>query len=107
MLIMFKSIMLRTLTCRQNNKWLKYFPNISKSVDKQLHCGQCFRRPRGPPKAINQASPAITSKYQVITETNASIIEHTADEVFIDEKYPILSDEFDGINLERKMISLL
>lgn len=99
---MFRNILLKALTSRQNNKLVKCFPKISISVDKQLHCGQCLRRPRGPTKATNQTTPAITTKYQVITETNASVIEHTADEIYVNEKYPILSDEFDGINLERK-----
>ncbi|CAH2066369.1 unnamed protein product, partial [Iphiclides podalirius] len=46
-------------------------------------------------------SPAISGKYEIISETNSPIIEHTADEVLLNEKYSILSDEFDGINLER------
>ncbi|CAH0726545.1 unnamed protein product, partial [Brenthis ino] len=85
----------------QNRNWWSCFPKTSLNVNRQLHCSIAFQNPRNPPKSSSQTSPAIASKYQVITETNASVIEHTADEIYMDEKYPILSDEFDGINLER------
>lgn len=67
---------------------------------RQIHCGVCLRNPRQTPKSNIKTSPAIASKYQVITEENSQVIEHTFDEVHSDTKYPILSDEFDGINLE-------
>lgn len=66
---------------------------------RQIHCGVCLRNPKTPKPNI-KTSPALASKYQVITEENSPVIEHTVDEVHIDTKYPILSDEFDGINLE-------
>lgn len=67
---------------------------------RQIHCGVCLRNPRQTPKPNIKTSPAIASKYQVITEENSPVIEHTADEIHSETKYPILSDEFDGINLE-------
>ncbi|KAI5632825.1 ribosomal silencing factor during starvation domain-containing protein [Phthorimaea operculella] len=68
---------------------------------RQIHCGVCSEYPRHTSKTNNQTSPAIASKYQVITEENSPVIEHTIDEIHKHDKYPILSDEFDGINLER------
>lgn len=67
---------------------------------KQIHCGVCLRNPRQTPKPNIKTSPAIASKYQVITEENSPVIEHTVDEVPSDTQHPVLSDEFDGINLE-------
>lgn len=67
---------------------------------RQIHCGVCLRNPRQTPKPNTKTSPAIASKYQVITEENSPVIEHTVDEVHSDTIYPILNDEFDGINLE-------
>lgn len=60
--------------------------------------------PRHPPKTNAGTSPALAGKYQVITETNSPIIENTAEEMPSDDTYPILSDEFEGINLESKYI---
>lgn len=67
---------------------------------RQIHCGVCLRNPRQTSNPNMKTSPAIASKYQVITEENSPVIEHTVDEVHSDTKYSILSDEFDGINLE-------
>lgn len=67
----------------------------------QIHCGICSRYPRHTSKPDNETSPAISNKYRVITEDSTQIIENTAEELHVEEKYPILSDEFDGINLER------
>lgn len=67
---------------------------------RQIHCRVCLRNPRQTPKPNIKTSPAIASKYQVITEENSPVIEHTIDEIHSETKYPILSDEFDGINLE-------
>lgn len=58
--------------------------------------------PRQTSKSNSATSPAISGKYQVITEDNSLTIEHTAEETNLDDKYPLLSDEFDGINLESK-----
>ncbi|XP_060801603.1 mitochondrial assembly of ribosomal large subunit protein 1 isoform X2 [Amyelois transitella] len=60
-----------------------------------------MRNPRQTRKPNSLTSPAISGKYQVITEENSTVIENTVDEVYLDDKYPLLSDEFDGINLER------
>lgn len=74
-------------------------------INRQIHCGICLRNPRHSPKANNQTSPALASKYQVITDDNSPIIENTAEEIHSEEtQYPILSDEFDGINLQRKLL---
>lgn len=78
----------------------KYFADTIK-INRQIHCGLCLRNPRHTSKSNNAPSPAIASKYQVITDANSPVVEHTVDEMYTEEKYPILSDEFDGINLER------
>ncbi|XP_053602984.1 uncharacterized protein LOC128670964 [Plodia interpunctella] len=71
------------------------------NTNRRFSCGVWLRNPRQTPKPNSLTSPAISSKYQVITEENSPIIQHTADEVYLEDKYPLLSDEFDGINLER------
>ncbi|XP_063839136.1 mitochondrial assembly of ribosomal large subunit protein 1 [Ostrinia nubilalis] len=43
----------------------------------------------------------MASKYEIINEDNSSVIQNTAEEIQSDNPYPILSDEFDGINLKR------
>lgn len=85
---------------------IKPLPSASQSSGstttcfRPIHCGICLWNPRQTPKPNSMTSPAIASKYQVITEENTPVIEHTVDEVHSDTKYPILCDEFDGINLE-------
>ncbi|CAH4031604.1 uncharacterized protein LOC123711067 [Pieris brassicae] len=54
-----------------------------------------------PRNTSNKTSPGIGRKYQLITEKNSPLIVHTADEINLNSQYPLLSDEFDGINLER------
>lgn len=71
-------------------------------INRQIHCGICLRNPRHTSKSNSVSSPAIASKYQVITDSNSPVIEHTVDEMYTEEKYSLLSDEFDGINLESK-----
>lgn len=72
---------------------------------KNVHSGVCLRNPRQIHKPNSRTSPAIASKYQIINEENSQIIENTDTEMLFQyegkEKYPLLSDEFDGINLER------
>ncbi|XP_072937107.1 uncharacterized protein RsfS312 [Epargyreus clarus] len=68
---------------------------------RQIHCGVCLRNPRYTSKPNSSTSPAIAGKYQVITEANSPVIEHTVDEIHEEDKYPIVSDEFEGINLNR------
>lgn len=101
---MFKKIVLPITACRSYCKILSKFDGgyIANSTQKSyFHNGTCLLTPRNPPKSNSQTSPAIATKYQVITETNSTLIENTADEIYVEDKYPILSDEFDGINLER------
>ncbi|XP_063529144.1 uncharacterized protein LOC134740557 [Cydia strobilella] len=94
---MYKNILSRSLL----GKSASLFKGSVESV-RPLNCGICLRNPRQTPKPNNQASPAIASKYQVITDSNATVIENTAEELYKEEsKYPIFSDEFDGVNLER------
>lgn len=92
--------MLRAL---QKGTNLRYADNMN--TTRAIHCGVCLRNPRHTPKANSDTSPALASKYQVISDTNSPIIENTADEIHSKEKYPVLSDEFDDINLERKKTS--
>ncbi|XP_059059382.1 mitochondrial assembly of ribosomal large subunit protein 1 isoform X2 [Achroia grisella] len=67
----------------------------------QICCGVCLRNPRQIPKPDDVTSPAIAGKYQVITEANAQVIENTSEEIHSADRYQTLSDEFDGINLDR------
>lgn len=102
---MFKKIVLPSTACRQYCKILSKFHggyNTNSTQKSYFHNGTCLLTPRNPPKSNKQTSPAIATKYQVITETNSTLIENTADEIYVGDKYPILSDEFDGINLESK-----
>lgn len=69
-------------------------------INRQIHCGVCLRIPRYTSKP-NTTSPALATKYQVITDENPVVIENTAEEIPTEERYTLLSDEFDGINLER------
>lgn len=92
---MYKNILTRTILGKTTRLFKGSVDNV-----KQVHCGICLRNPRQTSKPNNQASPAITSKYQVITDSNATVIENTAEEIFQEEnKYPIFSDEYDGVNL--------
>ncbi|KAI8427633.1 hypothetical protein MSG28_002116 [Choristoneura fumiferana] len=94
---MYKNILSRTLLSKTTRLFKGSVDNV-----KQVHCAICLRNPRQTSKPNNQASPAITSKYQVITDSNATVIENTAEEHFQEEnKYPIFSDEYDGVNLTR------
>lgn len=88
---------------RNQSSAVKQLANITPY--RQIHCGVCLRNPRHTSKPNNVTSPAIASKYQVITEENSPIIGNTAEEIHSEEKYPILSDEFDGINLESRFYS--
>lgn len=99
MVKMLGRILSRTLSQRSNNLLKRTTDNFT-DINMQIHCGICLRNPRHTSKA-NSTSPAIATKYKVISDTNSPIIENTADEVITEERYPILSDEFDGINLER------
>lgn len=93
-------------TFRILNRTLKLLPKATDNIQSiQIHCGICSRYARHTSKPNNKTSPAIASKYQVITEDNASVIENTAEEVSIQDKYSITSDEYDGINLSRKLVS--
>ncbi|KOB68044.1 Uncharacterized protein OBRU01_15943 [Operophtera brumata] len=96
---MFRNSVFRVLNALPKNPTLRYADNMK--FTGQIHCGICLRNPRHTSKANSDTSPALASKYQVITDTNSPIIENTAEEIHSEEKYPILSDEFDGINLER------
>ncbi|XP_068621466.1 uncharacterized protein [Battus philenor] len=77
----------------------------SSSITKHIHIGRpclfhCTVITKSP-RNVSKNSSVMSGKYEIITETNLPVIEHTADEIHSEEKYPILSDEFDGINLER------
>ncbi|XP_013181065.1 PREDICTED: uncharacterized protein LOC106127524 [Papilio xuthus] len=97
---MFKSVLISTVTnfCKYNTS-LKCKYNVNRFT-RFLHQTVVFESPRNVSKDKSFPS-AISRKYEVLNETNLPVIEHTADEIHMDEKYPILSDEFDGINLER------
>lgn len=99
---MFRNNVFRVLNAFSKSPTFRYTDNMK--INRQIHCGICLRNPRHTSKANSETSPALASKYQVITDTNSPIIENTAEEIHSEEKYPILSDEFDGINLERKKI---
>lgn len=79
--------------------------DIIRGCTRFIHDGTILESPRNISR--DKTSPAISAKYEVITETNSPVIEHTADEVLLHEKYSILSDEFDGINLESKFYFFL
>ncbi|CAB3249806.1 unnamed protein product [Arctia plantaginis] len=97
---MLRRALFRTLTQRPRNSFIRTKDKFG-DIKRQIHCEVCLRNPRYTSK-VNSTSPGIASKYQVITDTNSPVIENTADEETIPiNKYPILSDEFDGINLER------
>ncbi|XP_026487578.1 uncharacterized protein LOC113394475 [Vanessa tameamea] len=101
---MFKNILLQVVVTQQKCKSYTKIPKgylTYRINNSYFHNGTCLLNPRNPPKSSSQTSPAIATKFQVITETNSPVIEHTADELYVEDKYPILSDEFDGINLER------
>lgn len=98
---MLQRVLFRALTQRPRSSFIRTKDNFC-GIKRQIHCEVCLRNPRYTSK-INNTSPAIASKYQVITDTNSPVIENTVDEEPIPiDKYPILSDEFDGINLESK-----
>lgn len=98
---MFRNIITRTFSSH-----LEYKNLIKCSVDniirRQIYCGVCLQNPRQTSKPNSATSPAIASKYQVINEDNSTVIENTAEEIHLESPYPILSDEYDGINLESK-----
>lgn len=95
---MIRNLLLRTRSLHNNSR--KCF--VDKPKIRQIHCGICLNNPRQTSKSNNTPSPALTSKYQVITDNNSPVIEHTTDEIITTmDKYPMISDEFDGINLER------
>ncbi|XP_026737914.1 uncharacterized protein LOC113501098 [Trichoplusia ni] len=94
---MLRKIFFRALSHRPSSSLL-CANNVN--VNRQIHCGVCLRNPRYTSKT-NSTSPALATKYQVITDVNPQIIENTAEETPAEDKYPLLSDEFDGINLER------
>lgn len=96
---MFRNGLFRVLRAVHKSPTLRY---ADKMRIMQIHCGICLRNPRYTSKANRVTSPALANKYEVISDSNSIIIENTADEIHSQEKYPILSDEFDGINLERK-----
>lgn len=101
---MFRKLFSRTLTHRPS-LFMRCADNVD--INRQIHCGVCLRNPRYTSKT-NKTSPALASKYQVITDLNSPIIENTAEEIPIEvEKYPILTDEFDGINLESKYFGII
>lgn len=96
---MFRNIFSRALMRHPKNRSL-----LKNSVDsitnhRQIHCGVYLRNPRQTSKP-NSTSPAIASKYQVINEDNSTVIENTAEEIHSESPYPILNDEFDGINMQ-------
>ncbi|XP_026757300.1 uncharacterized protein LOC113516986 [Galleria mellonella] len=95
-----RNILSRTLVKYNRNRFILAYANDLK-INRQICCGVCLRNPRQIPKPDHVTSPAIANKYQVITEANAQVIENTAEEIHSVDKYPVLSDEFDGINLER------
>ncbi|KAL0849020.1 hypothetical protein ABMA28_013393 [Loxostege sticticalis] len=70
-------------------------------IRRQIHCGVCLQNPRQTSKPNSSPSPAVASKYEVINEDNSPLIQNTAEEIHSENPYPILSDEFDGINLTR------
>ena len=96
---MLRKIFSRTLSHRPRSSLVRCADNVD--INRQIHCGVCLRNPRYTSKT-NRTSPALASKYQVITDVNPTIIENTAEEVPVENKYPLISDEFDGINLQSK-----
>lgn len=101
---MLRRILIRTLSQRPKSSFIRTTDNVT-DINRQIHCGVCLRNPRHTSKT-NTTSAAIASKYQVITETNSPVIEHTAEEIYTeDNKYPSLSDEFDDINLESEYLA--
>ncbi|KAG6459339.1 uncharacterized protein LOC115449406 [Manduca sexta] len=96
---MFRNILLRTVNIVQKCPQNSFGHNIK--IRRQIQCGICLSNPRHTSKPNNTTSPAIASKYQVITDDNSQVIENTAEEIHSEDKYPILSDEFDGIELQR------
>ncbi|KAJ8726220.1 hypothetical protein PYW07_000918 [Mythimna separata] len=95
---MLRKIFPRTLSRSPSSSLVRCADKVD--INRQIHCGVCFRNPRYTSKT-NRTTPALASKYQVITDVNPAIIGNTAEEIHIEDKYPLLSDEFDGINLER------
>lgn len=73
-------------------------------IRRQIHCGVCLQNPRQTSKPNSSPSPAVASKYEVINEDNSPLIQNTAEEIHSENPYPILSDEFDGINLTSKLL---
>ncbi|CAH0404691.1 unnamed protein product [Chilo suppressalis] len=98
---MLRNLISRTFVRHNQSKNLQNFPAYSRKINRQVHCGVCLQNPRQTSKPNTGASPAIASKYQVINEDNSPVIENTAEEIHFENSYPILSDEYDGINLER------
>lgn len=100
---MFKKVFCRTAINLQCSGIYKYVGTCNSALhERQIHCGTYLQYPRSPSKSDEKPSPAIARKYRVITELNSPVIENTADETYSEYKYPIISDEFEGISLERK-----
>ncbi|CAG9784561.1 unnamed protein product [Diatraea saccharalis] len=98
---MLRNLMSRTFVRHCQSKNIQKCSSYSRKINRQIHCGVCLQNPRQTSKPNSGASPAISSKYQVISEDNSPVIENTAEEIYYDNPYPILSDEYDGINLKR------
>ncbi|XP_034825622.1 ribosomal silencing factor RsfS [Maniola hyperantus] len=100
---MFKKIFFQTAINIHGSRVYKLSRKCNSVLSKQyIHCGMLLNNPRNSSKSSDHTSPAIASKYQVITETNSPVIENTADEnVYLQDKYPVVSDEFEGISLKR------
>lgn len=102
---MFKTILTSTvsnfyksstsLRCKYDIRYQRY-----------IHRTVVFQNPRNVSKDKSFPS-AMSRKYEVLDETSLPVIEHTADEIHMDEKYPILTDEFDGINLASEYLFII
>ncbi|CAH2231380.1 mitochondrial assembly of ribosomal large subunit protein 1 [Pararge aegeria] len=99
---MFKKIFVQSAITTQGGRVFNHFGIFNSIISKRrIHHGTYLQTPRSPSKSNESTSPAIASKYQVITETNSPVIENTAEEIYFKDKYPIINDEFEGINLQR------
>ncbi|XP_045784241.1 uncharacterized protein LOC123880243 [Maniola jurtina] len=99
---MLKKIFVQTAISLQGSTVYKLSRKFnSVSSKRHIHWGMLLNNPRNSSKSNDYTSPAVANKYQVITETNSPVIENTADEIYLQDKYPVVSDEFEGISLER------
>ncbi|XP_022115549.2 uncharacterized protein LOC110993556 [Pieris rapae] len=87
--------MYKTIRSLKRNLGHQSFGDLHKL---NFNSGVTLKYPRN---TSNKTSPGIGRKYQLITEKNSPLIGHTVDEINLNNQYPLLSDEFDGINLER------